>query len=93
MTAMERLTYLDAVISVEDIKAIKEFYGDGPYSSHKYFFIGNRTWCDIFGKVLKNVHPQIDIEYLNEKEDTREISILGARKITENMNYLYGGIK
>ncbi len=85
MTAMERLTYLDAVISVEDIKAIKEFYGDGPYSSRQYFFIGNKTWCEIFGKVLMNVHPNIEIIYLNEKEDTKEISILGARKITDKI--------
>lgn len=83
MTAAERYRYLDAVIALEDLKAIPEYYGDGCYSTKKYFFIGQRKRCELFAEVLRMAGGPCEIEIL-EKEANRDISIEGALKIINN---------
>ena len=83
MTAAERYRYLDAVIALEDLKAIPEYYGSGCYSTKKYFFIGQRKRCELFAEVLRMAGGPCKIEIL-EKEANRDISIEGALKIINN---------
>lgn len=86
MTSMDRLIYLDAILALEDLKAIKEYYGEGRFASHKYYFIGQKTRCEMFAGILKKKcsDTPIEIEIIDGKEKNREISILGALKLTEN---------
>lgn len=80
MTASERFRYLDAVVALEDLKAIPEYYGDGCYSTGKYYFIGQRKRCELFAEVLRASAGPCEIEIL-EKDANRDISIEGALNI------------
>lgn len=81
MTAMERLLYLDAVIGLEDLKAMREYYPDGPYETKKYYFVGQKKRCQLFEKILKSVWPGAEVEILDGKEKNREISIAGVLQL------------
>lgn len=85
MNSRERLAYLDAVIAIEDIKAIKEYYGDGKYSTKKYYFIGPIDWCETFKMALLSKYPIAEVFILSGKEINKELSIIGATKITEKI--------
>lgn len=81
MTAMERLLYLDAVIGLEDLKAMREYYGDGIYQSKKYYFLGQKTRCQLFGEILKRAYPSAEVVILSNKDSNRQISVAGALQI------------
>lgn len=81
MTDKDRLTFLDAVIAIEDMKAIKDYYGQGKYSTKTYYFIGQKSRCQLFANVLTRKYPNAEIVILDGKEKNRDISIIGALQI------------
>jgi len=83
LTSADRLRFVNAVICLEDMKAIAEYFGTGQYSTKKYYFLGPDAWCSMFALTLLKQHPMAEIEIISGKEKIREISILGALKLIE----------
>lgn len=83
MTAEERLTYLETVIGLEDLKSMREFYGDGIYSTKQYYFVGQEGRCRLFGRILSQVYPDAVITIVSGKAASRDLSVAGALKIID----------
>lgn len=81
MNALERRMYLNAVIAVEDLKAIREYYGEGIYAAKQYYFIGQKERCQLFEKVLRYEQSDVEVEILDGREKNRDISIIAVLKI------------
>ena len=83
MNALERRTYLDAVIALEDIKAIKDYLSEGQFSTKTYFIVGQKNRCQLFSHILKKFHSDANIVLITNSEDIREIAVIGACAIVE----------
>lgn len=81
MNALERRVYLNAVIAVEDLKAIREYYGKGIYATKQYYFIGQKERCQLFEKALRQEQSDVEVEILDGREKNRDISIIAVLKI------------
>lgn len=78
MTQPERLLYLDAVIMLEDVKAMGDFQPGGPFETPLYYIIGQEERSRLFADILRKKFPHIQLELISGNAGVRELSIRGA---------------
>lgn len=91
LSPMDRRVFLEAVISIEDTKALRQYRGTGIWAAPKTFIIGQSFRSKIFSRIYAHVAPETEIVVLDDAQ-IKEISVAGAKLIFNN-NTIIGGLE
>lgn len=78
MTQQERLLYLDAVIMLEDLKAMDSFRPGGPLGARTYYIVGQEERSRLFAATLKRKYSDIHLEFICGKSGSRDLAVSGV---------------
>lgn len=83
LTDIERMCFVDAVLSIEDVRSIADFLAEPQNRTNLYCIVGHELHCRVYARVLRRViGEEPKIMMVTSDQDQSDLSVMGALEIT-----------
>lgn len=86
LTDIERMCFVDAVLSLEDVRSIGDFLAEEENRTDLYCIVGHELHCRVYARVLRRaIGEEPRIMTITGDEDQSDLSVMGALEITSRV--------
>lgn len=86
LTDIERMCFVDAVLSLEDVRSIGDFLAEETNRTDLYCIVGHELHCRVYARVLRRaIGDGPRIMTVTSDEDQSDLSVMGALEITSRV--------